>query len=186
MTCIAWDGRTLAADRRSNFGSAPVTTSKIRRVRDGKHLAGASGECGKCRGLVAWYDAGADAAMHVGFGDALLLAIDEQGVAWLYDEGPWPIKVLDEFVAIGSGMAEALVAMACGKTAVEAVDLAARFNTRVGNGVDSLDLGGTRDVRKPFEWVARSAQVWKEAAESLRPATDDILRGASMPNVRRI
>jgi hypothetical protein len=41
--------------------------------------------------------------------------------------------------AIGSGMDFALAAMACGKTAAEAVEIAARFDPNTGGRVDVID-----------------------------------------------
>lgn len=140
MTVIVWDGCTLAADKRSTFGQAPITTTKIRRVREGKHLIGAAGSTAKCRGMVDWYDKGAEPSTYKDFGDAQLLVVDEFGQAWMYDEAPWPVALGDAKVAIGSGMGEALVALACGKTAAEAVELVNRFNTTCGNGIDVLTL----------------------------------------------
>ncbi len=48
--------------------------------------------------------------------------------------------MLDPFAAIGSGSGIALGAMAAGKTAAEAVEIAARFDSGTGNGVDVLEL----------------------------------------------
>lgn len=41
MTVIAWDGKTLAADKRVGYGNMHRTTTKIRRVGDA--LVGCSG-----------------------------------------------------------------------------------------------------------------------------------------------
>jgi hypothetical protein len=138
MTVIAWDGKTLAADKRSTFGGTPLTTTKIVRVFD--KLVGAAGESGKCRAAVQWLRNGGKPEDYKGFDGAQLLVIDAAGVPWMYDESPQPIRLDDKCVAIGGGMSEAMVAMACGKNAREAVELACRFNTGCGNGIDVLEL----------------------------------------------
>lgn len=48
--------------------------------------------------------------------------------------------VIERCYAVGSGSHFALAAMACGKTAVEAVRLAARFDPGTGGRVESITL----------------------------------------------
>lgn len=145
MTVLAYKDGVLAADRRSSFGNAIVTTSKIRRGASGM-IAGACGHSMKCRAALAWLlDEGADPSKWPGSSDVQILAITLDGRIWIYDDGGHPIEVFDEFAALGSGIGEANVAMACGKSAVEAVLLAAQFNSTCGNGADYLylsDIGG--------------------------------------------
>lgn len=138
MTVIAWDGKTLAADKRSNFGGTILTTTKIARVD--RLLVGAAGPTGKCRAAVEWVRNGRKPEDFKDLGDIHLLVVESKDRVVMYDESPMPIVLADRCVAIGSGMGEALVAMACGKSAREAVELASRFNNTCGNGVDTLDL----------------------------------------------
>lgn len=138
MTVIAWDGHTLAADKQSNFGDSVLTTTKIERI--GELLVGAAGHTGQCRAARAWVRNGRKADEFKGLDDVHLLVIEPDGRTLLYDESPHPIVLADRCVAIGSAMGEAMVAMACGKCAREAVELAIRFNTSCGNGVDTLEL----------------------------------------------
>lgn len=42
MTCVAWDGHTLAADKRSCYGSMITTVTKIHRI-DGVLVGGGLG-----------------------------------------------------------------------------------------------------------------------------------------------
>lgn len=140
MTVIAWDGKTLAADKRSTFGGVTLTSTKIRRAGDGA-LVGAAGKSGPCRAFAEWYCDGQDRAAYVpAFDDVHMLVIDPERRAWMFDNGPVPMLIEQPFCAIGSGMSEAMVAMACGKTAAEAVELTSRFTSSCGDDVDTLEL----------------------------------------------
>jgi ATP-dependent protease HslVU (ClpYQ) peptidase subunit len=71
---------------------------------------------------------------------APLLVIRENGKIHKYERTPYPLKYQDKQFAIGSGRDFALAAMACGKTASEAVEVASMFDSNCGNGVDTLRL----------------------------------------------
>lgn len=147
MTVIAWDGKTLAADKRSTFGDHTVTTTKIERLSGGT-LLGASGASGKCRELRAWFRAGADPTTYPDKdADCDLLAISPTGAVTIYDGSGHGIAVEDERAAIGSGCELALLAMHLGHAAEEAVVLASLFHPSCGNGVDTLEL----EKKKPAE-----------------------------------
>jgi 20S proteasome alpha/beta subunit len=144
MTVIAWDGMTLAADKRSTEGSMARTTTKIARAPNGA-LIGATGNTSMCRELRDWWIAGAEVALWPVKGrDSSLLVIDQAGRALYYWDGPVPVAIEDDFIAIGSGSDFATAAMHCGKSAREAVEIACRYNTACGNGVDELQLGEHR------------------------------------------
>ena len=69
-----------------------------------------------------------------------MLVIRQKGVIWVYENTPFAIEHEDEQFAIGSGRDYALAAMRLGKSAEEAVLLAAEFDPGTGNGVDTLTL----------------------------------------------
>ena len=52
MTCIAWDGKTLAADKRAIYGGTITTLTKIRRIGD--LMVGGSGESSFIGAMVEW------------------------------------------------------------------------------------------------------------------------------------
>ena len=143
MTTVAWDGRTLAADRQStsNDGCRTSQVTKIRRMPDGR-LAAAAGAAARCNAYLtwladqsqprpAWQDSTETSvyALEVLL-DGTLLKHEEHGFFVL--ECP--------FAAMGSGASYALAAMACGKSAAEAIEIAARFDAWTGGGVDVLEL----------------------------------------------
>lgn len=143
MTVIAWDGETLAADKLMCAGSVKKTTTKI--FRHGDELLAVAGDLSIGVELVDWYKNG---AVHADYpavnrkadSTASLMIIRADRTAWRYESGPVPFRCEGKFCAWGSGDEGALVALACGKTAIEAVELVSRFNTGCGNGVDALRL----------------------------------------------
>jgi hypothetical protein len=141
MTVIAWDGETLAADRRLSFGHNVQPCCKLRRGRNGT-LIGMVGDAGQSEYYAAWFDSlRADPELFNKdlMGEGGLLVIYPNKEIWYYDgTSPVGYRLTSEHAAAGSGMSAALVAMACGKTAIEAVELAARFNNTCGDGVDYL------------------------------------------------
>lgn len=146
MTVIAWDGQTLAADRQADCGGMKHPVRKIFRVRDG--LAGTSGDLSVGMEMLAWYEAGAVPEAYPANNrdpsqGSVLTVIRMDGgrpMAFCYESSPWPFRCEGPFMARGSGAPEATVAMACGKTAPEAVMLAQEFNATCGLGVDVLEF----------------------------------------------
>lgn len=144
MTVIAWDGECLAADKRMLAGDTAQSTTKLFRLPDGA-LVGITGDF--CFGLemVEWLKAGADPATFRSEwrdpskgGCVLVVRPDRQVVS--YESSPIPIPFSHSFCATGSGSLGALVALACGRSASEAVALACMFSSGCGNGVDTLRL----------------------------------------------
>lgn len=143
MTVIAWDGKTLAADKLSTNGSTKGTTTKI--FTHGNELLGVTGDLSIGLEVRDWYVAGAvpkdypTGNREPGRGSSLIVVKPDRSV-WKYESSPVPFRVEDARCAFGSGDESAKVAMHCGKTAVEAVQIASLFNTGCGGGVDSLVL----------------------------------------------
>lgn len=143
MTCIAWDGKTLAADKRSCGGSLHSTVTKIFKVNG--TLVGVSGDFVVGMSMLNWLLKGGDAAafpekQKVRETYATVVQIDTDGKVWKYEDTPYPFRVEEPFYAIGSGRDFAIAAMHYGKSSLEAVLLASRFDPGCGNGVDALRL----------------------------------------------
>lgn len=143
MTVIAWDGHTLAADKRIVNMGLIQTTTKIFRIEGA--LVGSAGNLPLIREMIAWYTAGAKAS---DFPQSLrdkeewpgLLVIRAGKPILKYEQTPYPFEIEDTRVALGSGRDFALAAMHCGRTASEAVQVACVFENGCGNGVDTLTL----------------------------------------------
>jgi len=142
MTVIAWDGRSLAADKRMCSGNAIYTVSKL--TRHGHYLIGGAGTAATELQLMEWFKSGADpatfpeACRSYDYTGRLLVVNTKDGSAMRFDSGPYPLKLDRGPAAIGCGDEGAMIAMACGKTAEEAVKIVSQFNSMCGNGVDVL------------------------------------------------
>ena len=147
MTTIVWDNRQglgiLAADKRSTSGGLPSTTSKLMVCSDRTILAWSGGESFGLA-LAQWYLDGADPAKYPAWQldddkwTRLVAAFMEDGkpVCEFYEFTCKPIRVLDRFACWGSGRDFAYGALACGVEARQAIEVATRFDTGTGNGVD--------------------------------------------------
>jgi hypothetical protein len=141
MTCIAWDGKTLAADKRAVMGGQTYTMTKIARVGD--CLVGVAGRGDRIKEFQDWI---ADGRKRENYPKR-----DEQNTFTgivirpdrrieRFEDSPTPILVEDGVHAIGTGRDYARCAMHLGKTAAEAVALASCFDENCGNGMDVLTL----------------------------------------------
>lgn len=141
MTVIAWDGKQLAADRRTSSGSLVRISTKIFRL--GEALAGYSGDADAGEEIVAWFRDGHHpekfpSSLRKDEGWGRLLIVWPDGILWMYGRTPHPVKFPPQQFAIGSGRDFAHAAMYCGKNAPEAVEVACVFDSGCGNGVDVL------------------------------------------------
>lgn len=143
MTCIAWDGTTLAADRRISYGGTICETTKIFKI--GGCLVGGSGEMPYIIALFEWVRSGrivADYPEHQK--DRIdwqpMLLIEPTAIACIYERSPYPVRYEQKHAAIGTGREYARAAMYLGKTAKEAVEVACALDIGCGNGIDTLTL----------------------------------------------
>jgi len=143
VTTIAWDGHTLAADKRACNGSMIFVVTKLFRVRG--CLLAAAGDFDRIHEMVAWFESGAIAEKLPPFQRdntdyVSLMVIQPDKTILKFDRGPAPYKIESPFHAMGSGRDFALAAMHLGKTASEAVMVSSVFDTGTGNGIDTLTL----------------------------------------------
>lgn len=139
MTTIAWDGKTLAADRCCGGWK---NVSKIFKLKDGRYAAGCGNSYHALCAVVAWMNAGskADSRPDIPADDAPdMIVIDKKGVVswviWPYVNG---VALTEPFFAVGSGSEFALGAMAAGANARRAVEIACRFDASSGQGIDAV------------------------------------------------
>lgn len=138
MTCIAWDGRTLAADKRASNGGLARRCTKI--MRHGDALIGMTGDWDAAAELRQWWIDGAKPAdfPKVGRDDkATLVVVQHAGIS-VYVAGPFPMIQEEQFSAWGSGRDFAIAAMHLGCDAAKAVEVASIFQHDCGDGVDTL------------------------------------------------
>lgn len=148
MTCIAWDGKTLSADKRVTIGGLTRTVTKI--FRNGANeLLCQAGDATLSKEITAWYIAGAapdkypESCRDKDDWPGLVVIKKERGCPaqiMRYERTPFPYRIEDKHFALGSGRDYALVAMHLGKSAKEAVEIACLFDSGCGNGIDTLDF----------------------------------------------
>lgn len=143
MTTIAWDGKTLAADRRVTEGKTICCEFiKIRRLADGRVVGGA-GELDVLSLMFDWLEAGGAAddrpTCMAAKSVTEVLEVTPKGEIWLHmQHGRVPLVRGPQ--ALGSGAAYARAAMECGKSAAEAVRIASKFDAGTGTKVDAMEL----------------------------------------------
>jgi ATP-dependent protease HslVU (ClpYQ) peptidase subunit len=143
MTVIAWDGHTLAADKRAGT-DMPRTVTKIYLARNGS-LVGFTGFAHGDMEMLAWFNNGAkpDDFPQIHRDEAKsshMLEITPEGQIRTYANGPYPATLEDKFHAMGSGRDFAMAAMHLGQTAEQAVAVAIALSAGCGNGIDTLTL----------------------------------------------
>lgn len=143
MTVIAFDGKTLAADRMGDAGGLKRSTTKIRRFSGG--LFGSSGAASRGAEIFAWIEAGADPARVPPFqlvpdDYQSVMVVRNDGTVWVYGCSAYPFQMEDLFHAIGSGRDFAMAAMFLGHDARVAVEVASQFCSGCGMGIDTLEL----------------------------------------------
>lgn len=145
MTVIAWDGRTLAADKMACSAGFGYTVTKLHRLRDGS-LVALSGDCDHALALLAWLNAAQNPAAYPDAqkdSDTSAFVVRPDGSCWSYGKTAYPQRVEDRLYAMGHGRDFALAALHCGLSAREAVELTCRLDVFCGNGVDVM----TREVQ---------------------------------------
>lgn len=138
MSTIAWDGRTLAADKQAVTGGMREIVTKARLLPNGQVLAWTGEhECGLI--LAAWYESGADIDKWPKFqsgDDWTRLIVASANEVIVFERQPVGQLLEEPFMAWGSGRDYAMGAMAMGASAGQAVEVASRFDINTGLGVD--------------------------------------------------
>lgn len=143
MTVVAWDGKTLAADKMGDAGGLKRTTTKIRRFDGG--LFGSAGTASRGAEIFAWIEAGADPdkvpAFQLSPDDyQSVMVVRNDGTVWVYGCSAHPFQMEDPFHAIGSGRDFAIAAMHLGCNSEQAAGVACRYESGCGMGIDTLEL----------------------------------------------
>lgn len=135
MTTVAWDGKTLAADRKiSSQGAVWRAAPKLREIPGG-YIA-CAGNIEQIARFLKWVHGGKKGKVP-DLDDFGAIAV-VHGHVTVWENGSEIPCVASERIAIGSGWAWATAAMDHGKTAVEAIEYAATRDNSTGCGVDSV------------------------------------------------
>lgn len=152
MTTIAYRDGIIAADSRLTYdtehgGSRKHICTKLYRkqITEGKRtfdvIIGTAGQSSPALLFVDWYGTGKEVPLQLQNleSDFTCLILHPDGL-FEADQFCRPDKILEEFYAVGSGSKEAMTAMRCGKSAVEAVRLAAQSDPYTGGRIVSMKL----------------------------------------------
>lgn len=136
MTTIAWDGESLCSDSQATAADLVVSLSavKVHRLDDGGMMA-LCGEPAFTRAMLDWLNGKRPAAPTGNFAAIVV----REGSVRCYDDGESYLTVEAPY-ARGSGCVVARVAMLCGRTAAEAVAMAAELDIYSGGPVQSMRL----------------------------------------------
>lgn len=149
MTVIAFDGRTVAADKQATSGYVKATTTKL--MRHGDEVLAASGHVDGMVAMFAWYRSDQDPGNFPNKGipekDHTSLYIFKAGCpVRIYERMPIPFILEDPLIAGGCGKEVALGAMHAGANARRAVEIACQLMDGCGMGIDVMELpDGSRE-----------------------------------------
>jgi hypothetical protein len=144
LTCVCWDGKSLAADRLVIADGTSYTMSKIWRLKDGSLFSG----CGLYDQMVEvadWLDHGAKHDkrpwLSIEQDSQFLLVYPNGSIHWLTHPYLRPVKYNEKIVAMGSGGPYALGAMKAGADAKRACEIALELDSGSGRGVTVMKPG---------------------------------------------
>lgn len=142
MTIIAWDGKTLAADRQMTNNDLRIQCSKIMRWRD--YVIAWTGDNEQGLILSEWFKGGMAREKWPKFQEheqnwTRLIYASKSGCGF-FERLPVAQEVIDPFVAFGSGRDFAMGAMAMGADARKAVEITQIYSCDCGFGVEAYDL----------------------------------------------
>lgn len=143
MTVIAFDGKTLAADKRAErAGAGHAIVTKVFKING--CLVAIAGSYDVGMQLVRWFQNGCIdeefPPIQAEDNDAQLLVITPERRITHYERTTAPLIFEQEKTAMGSGRDYALAAMHLGCDARKAVEVACCFDVFCGNGVDSISF----------------------------------------------
>jgi ATP-dependent protease HslVU (ClpYQ) peptidase subunit len=142
MSVIAFDGKTVAADRQATCSGCKTTSSKLFKLASGE-IVGFTGSSDIGMAMLEWYKNGADCEKYPKYQTTddwvRLVVITKKGV-FFYETTPNPVHSLDKKCAFGCGRDFALGAMEMGANAIKAVEIASKFSTDCGMGIDSFKI----------------------------------------------
>lgn len=154
MTTIAYSAatQTMAADSQVTSGNRKFRTTKLFRLKDGG-IAGGAGDFAVLLKVIRWAEAGFNLKAKPDLPDSAegsfeILCVRGDGSMFSLDETMEPMPLTDAFLAMGSGSNYAVAAMHCGKTPLEAVEVAAQFDPGTSGPFHEMVLERPKRTRK--------------------------------------
>lgn len=143
MTTVAVRDGVLAFDGRVTADGTIVSDSFKKGICKNGKLIGCAGNAAYITAFLEWAVNGGEVPKnHDGKTENICgIVIDQKGRVTEYTEGMLPCDLgKKEFYAVGSGWHFAMGAMAAGASAIEAVKIAARFDTNTGGRIRSVEF----------------------------------------------
>lgn len=140
MTTIAWDGKTLAADRRVTTEYGQISTiCKIFKTDD--FIFAGAGELSDMLELSDWllHD-GKKPTFRADGTHGMFISLADGKVNLVVGKKPRIIEMIDNTCALGTGAGYAVGAMATGANAEKAVKIASLFDCFTGDQVDTVTV----------------------------------------------
>jgi ATP-dependent protease HslVU (ClpYQ) peptidase subunit len=144
MTTIAYDGRTLAADKQNSVCGIRDCVTKVFRVPGG--MVAFAGSSLHAMRLLDWFrrnqprDLWPKPKNDDQCADALFVSTSGE-ILFFSGESSVPTPSESPFVALGSGRDFALAAMHLGHDARKAVEIACALDINSGCGIDAIERG---------------------------------------------
>ena len=145
MTTLVWDGTTLAADKQANVAGMRRQVTKIHKFDN--NLVGFSGDYDFAMDMLEWLKSGGEPKT---FPETQkkedtyvnTLWIPSPDKIFVFERSPYPIDFSENmFICMGSGRDFAYGAMDMGADAIRAVEIANKYDTGSGLGIDFLRFG---------------------------------------------
>lgn len=147
MTTIAWDGKTLAADRCSWSGPTRRQVRKVFRIKakDGKDfLVGFCGDGAFALAVLAWMRGEADKPSYRNYGVnpdvQCAMVIDNDMTVWGVGASLTYYRFDESIMAMGGGQEFAWGALEAGATAERAIEIAIKRSDYAALGVDTVSF----------------------------------------------
>ncbi|MFI5423053.1 MAG: hypothetical protein ACHQWH_03840 [Nitrososphaerales archaeon] len=138
MTTIAWDGKILAGDTLAVNGSFCRECVKLHKI-DMNTFIGVSGYLEDAYRAVSWLRNPGEDKPELD-ADTFAAIIVKKGKAFRLESNLIEMPIKESAHAVGSGADCAMVAMYLGKSAIEAVKIAAIFDINTGSKVTSMPV----------------------------------------------
>lgn len=138
MSVAVWDGNVLACDRGASDGPTIWEVNKM--YRYGDYVVVGVGPVREIGKLIDWYHYERSPNEFPYSASAMLLVVKKgERKLYQYEGSATPRVFEDTKVAFGSGKDFAFGGLAAGATAEQAVQIACRFSTSCGHGVEVYD-----------------------------------------------
>lgn len=143
MTTIAVSRSEMACDSRQSGDEQYFKVADKILIVDNE-LIGSSGDSDQIAKFLTWYRKSDDGSDPPRLSDTTnVVVLNEDGI-YYYAGCGYPTLIDERFFAVGSGALAALAAMSCGKSPMEAVRIACKFDKNSGPPIRNYKLRGRK------------------------------------------